>query len=82
MNIRLKSDSLVPNMRINPSILQNNVLGMNYKPMESQIYSFVKLIWGIFFLFRCEHKLSENGQIVLNKHSKTQGGKIGIFIAD
>jgi len=48
MNIRLKSGSFVPNMRINPSILQNNVLGMNYKPLESQTYSFVKLIWEIF----------------------------------
>ena len=35
MNIRLNSCSLVPNMRINPSILQNNVLGMNNKPLES-----------------------------------------------
>ena len=48
MNIRLNSDSLVPNMRINFSILQNSVLGMNYKPRESRIYSYVKLIWGIF----------------------------------
>ena len=48
MNIRLNSDSLVPNKRINPSILQNNMLGMNYKPIESLIYSFVVLIWGIF----------------------------------
>jgi len=52
MNIRLNSGSLVPNMRINPSILQNNVLGMNCKPMESRIYSFVKLIWGIFISVR------------------------------
>jgi hypothetical protein len=48
MNIRLNSDSLVLNIRINPSILQNNVLGMNYKPRESRIYSFIVLIWGIF----------------------------------
>jgi len=47
-NIRLNSDSLVPNMRINPSNLQNTVMGINYKPMESRINSFVKLIWGIF----------------------------------
>ena len=37
MNIRLNSDSLVPNMRITPSIIMNNVLGMNYKPMESRL---------------------------------------------
>jgi len=48
MNIRLNIDSLVPNIQITPSILQKTVMGMNYKPKESWIYSFVKLIWGIF----------------------------------
>jgi hypothetical protein len=33
------------------------------------------------FLFRCEHKLFENGHIVLNKHSKILEGNIGTFIA-
>jgi len=28
------------------------------------------------------HKLFENGHIVLNKHSKTPGGNIGIFFAN
>ena len=45
-------------------------MGMNYKPRESRIYSFVKLIWGYLFLFKLEHKLFENGHIVLNKYSK------------
>jgi len=35
-------------LSVDPSILQNTVLGMNNKPLESRIYSFVKLIWGIF----------------------------------
>ncbi len=48
MIIRLNSDLIVPYMRINPSILQNKVLGMINKPLKSRIYSFVKLIWGIF----------------------------------
>lgn len=47
MNIRLNIDSLVPNKRINASILQNTILGMNYKPKEFLIYSLVVLIWGI-----------------------------------
>ena len=52
MNIRQNSGSLVPNMRINPSILENNVLGMNNKFTEFRICSFVKLIWGIFISVR------------------------------
>jgi hypothetical protein len=57
MNIRLNSDSLVPNMRINLSILHNNVLGMNYKPLGSRIYSFIKLIWGIFISVQMRTKV-------------------------
>jgi hypothetical protein len=48
MNIKLNSDSLGPNMQITPSIIKNNVLEMNYIPIESRVYSFVKLIWGMF----------------------------------
>jgi hypothetical protein len=81
MKIRLICSSLVQNMRINPSILQNTVLGMNYKPLESRIYSFVVLIWEYLFLFRCEQKLFVNGHILLKKHSKIPGGNIGIFFA-
>jgi hypothetical protein len=33
------------------------------------------------FLFRCGHKLFENGHIVLNKHSKNPGGKVGTLLA-
>ena len=33
------------------------------------------------FLFRCGHKLLDNGHIVLNKQSKIQGCNVGIFIA-
>ena len=47
MNIKLNNDSLVPNRRINPSIIRNDVLEMNYIPIESRIYSFRKLIWGM-----------------------------------
>ncbi len=34
------------------------------------------------FLFRCEHKLFENGHIVFHKRPKVPGDNIGIFIAD
>ncbi len=81
MNIRLNSDSLVPNMQISPSILQNNVLGMNNKPLESRIYSFMKLIWGMFISVQMRTEIVREWTYRLNKHSKTPRGKIGMFIA-
>jgi len=33
------------------------------------------------FLFRCGQKLFDNGHTMLNKHSKTPGGNIGILFA-
>jgi len=48
MNIKLNSSSLVQNMRITPSIIKNTVFGMNNKPLESRIFSLIKLIWGMF----------------------------------
>ena len=46
---RLTSDGgLLAYQELDDALRCDVALGMNYKPMESRIYSFVKLIWGIF----------------------------------
>jgi len=68
-------------MRRNLFILQNNVLGMDYKLMESRIYSFVVLIWGIFILVRLRTLAVKKSYKLVEKHLNIPGDNFGMFIA-
>jgi hypothetical protein len=68
-------------MRRNPSILQNNVLGINNKPLEYRIYSFVKLIWGIFILVRLRTLAVKKSYKLVENHLNIPGENFGMFNA-
>jgi len=48
MNIKEHGYVLIPKLLENCFIMQNRSLRLDYKATESWLFSFIKLIWGIF----------------------------------
>ncbi|MBA7674047.1 hypothetical protein ES703_82254 [subsurface metagenome] len=52
MNIKENGDVLIPKLLGNCFIMQNRKLRLDYRAMESWLFSVTKLIWGIFISVR------------------------------